>query len=454
MRFIHESDVESFRDEVRQFIADELPPEEERLARSMSGGFQTNEEEYDYTMGFQRKLAGRGWLAMAWPEEYGGGGASHMRQLVYNEEDVVRRGARDEHGHLLGRPLAHALRRRGAEAHLHPAHHQRRPVVVHPLQRARRGSDLASLQTSATRDGDDYVINGQKIWTSGGHLADWGWLAARTDPDAPKHKGISLLMLDMKSPGITVRPLVNMSDQHAFNEVFFEDVRVPVEQRVGEENRGWYHLAVALDFGAQRHRGVCRGAAHDRALRQARAGAPALWQHRQRIRTELAERAIEVNVGTFLAYRVATMQARGLLPNHEASASKLFGSELGQRIALTGMHMLGMSGQLRGASSRIEIDQAQAYLYTVSGTIAAGTSEIQRNIMPPAASASEGVEGALCYSPAQELRHGNGCHARGGRTRALVVPRYGFAEADRLARVSAGTSKRWTHGYSYRSERG
>ena len=232
MRFTHESDVESFRDEVRQFIADELPPEEERRARAMSGGFQTNEEEYGYTMGFQKKLAGRGWLAMAWPEEYGGGGASHMRQLVYNEEMSYA-----------GAPVMNmGISWVGPSLMLYGAEEQKRTYIP-PITNADQwwctlysepgaGSDLASLQTSATRDGDDYVINGQKIWTSGGHLADWGWLAARTDPDAPKHKGISLLMLDMKSPGITVRPLVNMSDQHAFNEVFFEDVRVPVEQRV------------------------------------------------------------------------------------------------------------------------------------------------------------------------------------------------------------------------------
>ena len=381
MRFTHDTDVESFRDEVRQFIADELPGEEERLERALRGGFETNEDEYAYTMGFQKKLADRGWLAMAWPEEYGGGGASHMRQLVYNEEMSYA-----------GAPVMNmGISWVGPSLMLYGTEEQKRTYVP-PITSADQwwctlysepgaGSDLASLQTSAVRDGDDYVINGQKIWTSGGHLADWGWLAARTDPDAPKHKGISLLMFDMKSPGVTVRPLVNIADQHAFNEVFFEDVRVPVEQRVGEENRGWYHLAVALDFersGIAAYSGGRRTI--ERFTKLAREHS-ALLERRPSVRTELAERAVEVNVGTFLAYRVATMQAQGLLPNHEASASKLFGSELGQRIARTGMHLLGMAGQLRGESSRTEVDQAQAYLYTVSGTIAAGTSEIQRNIM-------------------------------------------------------------------------
>jgi len=381
MRFTHESDIESFRDEVRQFIADELPSEEERLERTRQGGFETNEEEYAYTMGFQKKLAERDWLAMAWPEEYGGGGASHMRQLVYNEEMSYA-----------GAPVMNmGISWVGPSLMLYGTEEQKQKYIP-PITSADQwwctlysepgaGSDLASLQTSAIRDGDDYVINGQKIWTSGGHLADWGWLAARTDPDAPKHKGISLLMLDMKSPGVSVRPLVNIADQHAFNEVFFEDVRVPVEQRVGEENRGWYHLAVALDFERSGIAAYSGGRRNVERLTDIAAEHPRLVENRPGVRYELADRMVEVNVGTFLAYRVATMQAQGLLPNHEASASKLFGSELGQRIARTGMHLFGMSGQLQGDSSRFDVDQAQAYLYSVSGTIAAGTSEIQRNIM-------------------------------------------------------------------------
>ena len=381
MRFTHESDVESFRDEVRQFIADELPSEEERQANALRGGFESLQEEYDYTMGFQKKLAERDWLAMAWPEEYGGGGASHMRQLVYNEEMSYA-----------GAPVMNmGISWVGPSLMLYGTEEQKQKYVP-PITSAEQwwctlysepgaGSDLASLQTSAIRDGDDYVINGQKIWTSGGHLSDWGWLAARTDPDAPKHKGISLLMLDMKSPGVTVRPLVNIADQHAFNEVFFEDVRVPVEQRVGEENRGWYHLAVALDFERSGIAAYSGGRRNVERLTHLAEEHPQLVERRPGIRLELADRMVEVNVGTFLAYRVATMQAQGLLPNHEASASKLFGSELGQRISRTGMHLLGMAGQLRGDSSRFDVDQAQAYLYSVSGTIAAGTSEIQRNIM-------------------------------------------------------------------------
>ncbi len=381
MRFSYDPEVEAFRDEVRVFIKAELPPEEERMRRGYEGGFRTNQEEYDYVMGFQKKLSAKGWLAMAWPKEYGGGGASHMRQLVYNEEMAYN-----------GAPSGNmGIAWVGPSLMLYGTEDQKQRFIPRITgaddwwctlySEPGAGSDLASLQTRAVRDGDDYVVNGQKIWTSGGHLADWGWLAARTDPDAPKHKGITMFMLDMKSPGITVRPLINMSDRHGFNEVFFEDVRVPATQVVGEVNRGWYHMAVALDFERSGIQAFAGGRKSVQRLVDLAKSHPELATRRPSVRMELADRAVDVNVGTFLAYRVATMQARGLVPNHEASASKLFGSEMGQRIALTGMHLLGMAGQLRNGTKHEIVDLATGYLGSVAGTVAAGTSEIQRGII-------------------------------------------------------------------------
>ncbi len=381
MRFKHETDVEGFRKEVRDFIAQELPPEEERLRRGEEGGFKSTQEEYDYVMGFQKKLAERKWLAMAWPEEYGGGGASHMRQLVYNEEMAYH-----------GAPSMNmGIAWVGPSLMLYGTEEQKKQFIPRITSaddwwctlysEPEAGSDLAALQTRAVRDGDEWILNGQKIWTSGGHLADWGWLAARTDPDAPKHKGITMFMVDMKSPGVTVRPLVNIADRHGFNEVFFEDVRVPNNQVVGEVNRGWYHMAVALDFersGIQAYAGGRRSV--ERLVELARE-TPELAQQREAIRHQLADRWLEVQVGTFLAYRVATMQARGMVPNHEASASKLFGSEMSQRIARTGMNLLGMHSQLRDGTKHQVQDQATNYLQSASSTIAAGTSEIQRGII-------------------------------------------------------------------------
>ncbi len=378
MRYAFEPEVEAFRQEVRDFVAAELPPEEER---SVEATMESGPRAREITLGFQRKLAARKWLAMAWPQEYGGGGASHLRQLVYNEEMAYH-----------GAPsYSMGIAWVGPSLMLYGTEEQKQryiPRIANAddwwctlYSESAAGSDLASLQTRAVRDGDDYVVNGQKIWTSGAHLSDWGWLAARTDADSPKHKGISMFMLDMKSPGITIRPLINMAGRHGFNEVFFEDVRVPAKQLVGEENRGWYHMAVALDFERSGIQSFAGGRKSVERLVGIARQRPALLRQRPAIRHELADRALEVEVGTFLAYRVATMQARGLVPNHEASASKLFGSELGQRIALTGMHLLGMLGQLGRGSKHDTIDQAGTYLNAVSGTIAAGTSEIQRGII-------------------------------------------------------------------------
>ena len=158
-------------------------------------------------------------------------------------------------------------------------------------------------------------------------------------------------------------------------------MRVPASQLVGEENRGWYHLAVALDFERSGVGAYANGRRTVERLIELAKENYSLVEQRPSVRQQLAERTIEVNTGTFLAYRVASMQAQGMVPNHEASASKLFGSELSQRIASTGMHLLGQFGLLRGASPRVIADQGQSYLQAASSTIAAGTSEIQRNII-------------------------------------------------------------------------
>jgi alkylation response protein AidB-like acyl-CoA dehydrogenase len=245
------------------------------------------------------------------------------------------------------------------------------------------GSDLASLQTRADADGDNFVINGSKIWTSLAHKADWCILLARTDQEAPKHKGISYFLLDMKTPGVQVRPLFDLTNRHTFNEVFFEDVRIPRTSLVGELNRGWYVAAATLDFERS---GINRVVMGYRTLEEltAYASATRINGHRlgseRSVRNKLSELAIEFTAGRMLAYRVASMQARGQIPNTEASMSKMYGSELQQRLAGAGMQILGMAGQLEPGShwaplsGRLE----QFYLFASALTVAAGTTEIQK----------------------------------------------------------------------------
>ena len=376
---------EGFRQEIRDFLKDELPEDWEPLGKPG----RTPEEQQAFSRGMSKRLADRGWLTLAWPEEYGGQGRSIMEQVIYNEEM--------SYWNVPGTELGTgAISWVGPVLMLAGTDDQKREHLP-PIAKAERywctlysepgsGSDLASLQTSAVRDGDDFVINGQKIWTSSAHFADWGWLAARTNPDAPKHRGISIFMLDMKSPGVEVKPIYNMAGGHDFNEVYFNDVRVPSGNLVGTEDRGWYTLAVALDFersGVGYSAGARRTLdALTRYVKETQRGGVPLSKD-PNVRRKLAQRYVETEVSRWLSYRVAWMQSQGQIPNAEASMSKMYGTELTQRVARTGMEILGMAGQLSGDSKWAPLygHIQQAFLMSTSSTIAAGTSEIQRNII-------------------------------------------------------------------------
>jgi alkylation response protein AidB-like acyl-CoA dehydrogenase len=247
------------------------------------------------------------------------------------------------------------------------------------------GSDLASLRTRAVRDGDDYVINGEKMWTSLAQYAHWMFMLARTNSDAPKHRGISYFLIDMKSPGIDVRPLVDLSNRHMFNEVYFDNVRVPARNLVGEEDRGWYIGTTTLDF----ERSSVGAAVQNRhavedIIRYAREHAgqgDCTLTRKPSLRWELADRLVEAHVAKLMSHRVVTMQARGLIPNYEASMTKLYASELTQRTAQTTMEVLGLYGGIYGDLAPRRGRWERAYLQSTGATIAAGTSEIQRNII-------------------------------------------------------------------------
>ena len=248
------------------------------------------------------------------------------------------------------------------------------------------GSDLASLQTRAVEVGDEYVIDGQKTWCSYGHLADYCWLAARTDPDAAKHKGISMFIVDMKTPGITVRPLINVLNHHSFNELFFDGVRVPKENLVGEKNNGWYQLVIALDFERS---SIGYAAANQRIIEElvryakgaTRNGKPLAAD--PLIRNELAQLAVENEVARMMAYRIAWMYAKGLHPSHESSMSMVFVSEVSRRTASAGMRILGHYGELAGDSKWAVMNARimRMCLSALSIGVGGGSNEIQRNII-------------------------------------------------------------------------
>lgn len=370
---------EQLRTDVRAFLQGALPAVEERFHPDVPGG-----DDFHEALAFNEKLAARGWIAPAWPKEYGGLGATIYEQVVFSEEFGYH-GAPDNGTRAFGVGML------GPTLIVHGTEEQKREhlaritsaeaVWCQGYSEPGAGSDLASLQTRAVRDGDDFIINGQKIWTSGGHGANWIFLLARSDPEAPKHKGISFFMLDMRTPGVTVRPLVNMAGRHDFNEVFFEDVRIPRANLVGEENRGWYVGMTLLDFERS---GVARSGAQRRTLElfgKWLLGAPA--GTRRKARLGYAELLIENNVARALGYRIGDMQTRGEHPSYEASMVKVFLSELSQRMYNFGLNALGLRGQLRPGDPRASLlgEFAENYMLISPASVYSGSNEVQRNII-------------------------------------------------------------------------
>jgi alkylation response protein AidB-like acyl-CoA dehydrogenase len=345
------------------------------------GGRVTTPRESLELAHWRRSLAGRGWVAAAWPKEFGGAGLGVTEQFILAEELAL---ARAPVFTGLGLSVVGPTLLRGGTAeqkarHL-PAILSGDVVWCQGFSEPNSGSDLASVQLKAVRDGDEYVLNGAKTWTTDAQAASWMFLLARTDPTAPKHRGISYFLLDMKTPGLTVHPIAAMNNTAPFNECVFENVRVPVRNILGELNRGWYVATTSLDFERTMIAdSVTKVRAVDEMMDYVRdhGCAPAL-------RHELVARRIEAAVGQLLSYRIASMQKSGLVPNQEASMAKLFHSELYQRLAQTRMRMIGMKGNLYDRASPyapLRAGYPRAYQWTLVMTIAGGTSEVQRNVI-------------------------------------------------------------------------
>ena len=380
MEFRFTPEQEAFRLEIRDFLKRELPPEPEDLSGSGEVGGQVSRE-------FSKKLAAKGWIGLAWPREHGGRGLGYIERFIYNEEMVYHRAPTGFH-HTAERQMGPSIIINGSD-------YQRRtylpPIAAGEIafgigySEPNAGSDLAGLQTAAVQDGDDYVINGQKIYTSGAHYADYIFLATRTDPNAPKHRGISVFVVPTNAPGLEVQPLWTMAGTR-FNQIFFNGVRVNAREMVGERNQGWYVVAANLDFersGIERVTGnLLLFEDVLRYCRETRRDGRSLMDDPV-TRNRLAELAIEFTVGRMLAYRVSWLQSQGRVPNYEASMSKVYGSELTQRVAQAAMQVLGLYGPVQESPrwAKLRARGAFSYLLNVSNTIAGGTSEIQRNVV-------------------------------------------------------------------------
>ena len=381
MRFEFTPEESAFKSQLSSFLDDALPADWHGPAdESRDDHWALNEQ-------IKKGLADRGWLVMSWPKEYGGADSSPMMSTIFAEEMAYRRAP--GHDRFGTRMFGPTLMRFGTEE-------QRTKYlgsIAHGeiqwcqgYSEPNSGSDLASLQTRAVEDGDYFVVTGAKVWTSLAHRADMMFMLVRTDPDAPPHKGISLIVVDMKSPGVEVLPIVNMAGLHSFNQVVFDEVRVPKENLVGDLNDGWRAGMTVLNFERS---GIDYAAwarialeelieyvTNDDSLVTAAKSDPS-------VRIKLAELQTEVEAARLMCFDVAWRQGQGEVPSSEASMSKVTATEVYLAVLDYGLELLGMYGALEMGSNQAELQGRfmKMRLYYTSGPILAGTNEIQKNII-------------------------------------------------------------------------
>jgi alkylation response protein AidB-like acyl-CoA dehydrogenase len=379
----------ALKEEIRRFAEAELPPD---LVRNtlIDGEFR----DFEFEISMSRKLAQRGWLVMSWPQKYGGRDASPFEQTVY-EMEIAYWGIPGAWMGISGTQwVGPCLMMFGTEEQREKylpliASGEKNGVWCTCYSEPNAGSDFANIATRAARDGDDYVINGQKVWTSAAHRARWCWLAARTNPNAvKKHHGISIFIVDMKSPGVTVNPILNYYGRHHFNEVFFDNVRVPASNLVGEENKGWYYLMQSLAFErrslAPTTYGACKRILEDLAGYAGQTEYEGrLLSQNPLVRARLADLAIDLEMLKIFAFQLVWRISLGQIPTYESSRNKVASDELTKRMAITGAEILGIYSQVDPDSEWAKLNGAiqGAYLGFPGQGIAAGTAEIEKSII-------------------------------------------------------------------------
>jgi alkylation response protein AidB-like acyl-CoA dehydrogenase len=365
---------EALREEIREFLHQELGPKP--VGRTPKELFSRE---------FTKKMAAKGWLGVGWPTEYGGLGRPYTEQLVFFEEMLRSRAPQGAHilaQNMVGPTLIRVGNEEQKREYL-PRILSGELVFCLGYTEPNAGSDLANCQTTALLDGDEYVINGQKMFTSFAGQADYAYMTVRTDPDAPKkHRGISMFIVDMKTPGITVSTLDTMWDYPVY-EVFFDNVRVPQSAVVGELNQGWHYLTTALD-----HERVFMGgcvAVHRRLFEEIVQYAKTTYRNGKPIsedpiiRQRLAQLLIDLEIGRLFSYRVAWVLGQGIVPFAEASMTKIFTSELEQRLANTAMQILGLYGPLtEGEQAPLDGYIGWEYKFSLMQAVGGGSNEIER----------------------------------------------------------------------------
>jgi alkylation response protein AidB-like acyl-CoA dehydrogenase len=373
-----------FRDELRTWLEANVPKDWGEWRE------KPLEESFPYLRAWQRKLYEGGWAAVSWPEEYGGRGATLMEQSLFWEEmaRVEAPPMANSLGLGLIGPTIIAYGTDEQKKRFIPKILSAEEIWCQGFSEPNAGSDLAALQTEARLEGDHYVVNGQKVWTSYGWIGNWCELVVRTDSNVPKHKGLSVLLIDMKSPGVEVRPLKQMTGESEFNEIFFRDVRVPVANLLGKVNDGW-NVAVSTlmyergSYGARLHLIFKRAITRliELSHKFQKDGHPAAQD--PITRQKLAQCYAEIEIMRWNQLRAFSRVTATGVPGPEGSIQKIFWSELNQRLQQIAQEMFGAYGQLL-AGDKDAVDNgiwSYGYLRTRGNTIEAGTSEVQRNII-------------------------------------------------------------------------
>jgi alkylation response protein AidB-like acyl-CoA dehydrogenase len=379
---------EAFRTEVREFLRAEIPPDWHGLAGPTMIEMELEKDDvWELYQTISRKLAAKGWLAMAWPKEYGGQERSHIEQAIFFEEMSYHRapGVNAIGVVMVGPTLIVCGTEEQKKQHVSKIANAE-SFWCEGFSEPGAGSDLASLKTRAEEKDDCYVINGQKVWTSLSSRSDWCALLARTDPELPRHKGVSFFLVDMNSPGVEAVPMEDAANGHELSEVFFDNVRVPKENLVGEKNGGWKVAMTLLSFerSGSGFIGTGRRLLDDltQYASEVMSGKP-LTVHDHLIRHRLANSAAKMEIARLLSYRVAWMQEQGLIPEAEAGMSKVFVTETMLELANIGLQLEGPYAQIKGDSKWTKLKGSiwHSYVCSMGPKIAAGTNEVQRNVM-------------------------------------------------------------------------
>ena len=385
-------EAESYREKVQAFLAEHLPPNWKGIGALAGDDFR------QFVSDWRKVLADNGYLAVDWPKEYGGAGLTALESVILAEEftkaGVPQGGPNDPFGIQM---LGNTMIQWGTDEQKHhflPRILSGDDVWCQGYSEPNAGSDLANLGCRAALDGDEWIINGQKIWTSAGHLANWIFVLCRTDPGAPKHRGITFLLCPMDQPGVEVRPIRMISGESEFNEVFFTDARTEVSNVLGGVNNGWAVAMTLLGF----ERGEAAAtlpiefrAELDRLLALAKEHGAT---RDPRIRQRLAWCYSKVEIMRYLGYRVLTGFVAGAAPGPESSISKLYWSEYHQKATELAVDILGMQALVptgRRPATPFRTDEigapnstaswASVFLTARAETIYAGTSQVQRNIL-------------------------------------------------------------------------